>query len=710
MSRLTELIAQVEKKDPALADELRKEVDVYAKRRPFGLNFERHLPECVRLYNRPVRRGDKVNVLPKRGKMETASNKVKWLVKSIETIDCKREASLVSIDTESGETLSIPVDNLVPIAEFNEPIYPGLKETGRIERGGDKPFQTVINGENYHALETLLYAYEGKVDCIYIDPPYNTGAKDWKYNNDYVDSEDAYRHSKWLAFIERRLKLAKRLLNPENSVLIVTIDEKEYLRLGLLLEQLFMQARIQMISITNNLAGVQRKNEFGRVDEYAYLVMFGTSTPLRMPLSSEWIAAGGRTHLGEIRWDLLRRTGTNAQRSNSPGCFYPIYISTDGEQFCGVGKALSLSEDIEAAEIPGDVVAVWPLRQDGSEGRWQLSPESFLERQAKGLLRIGKLSGKNTAIYYLKPAEEEKVRDGTYEVTGTRSDGSLITNSSENVERMSLPTTQWKISAHDSTHYGTRLIKRIIPGRSFPFPKSLYAVEDTIRFFIANNPNSIVLDFFSGSGTTAHAVMRLNHQDGGHRRCICVTNNEVSVEETAKLVKQGLRPGDSEWERHGICEYITKPRITAAITGKTPEGVPIKGDYKFTDEFPMSDGFEENAVFYDLTYQDEISVKLDQAFEEIAPILWMRAGSVGRCISKRLSTFDVSETYGVLFDYKYVGEFMAEIENRDSILIVYIVTDQDSRYQDVAGRLPDGIEPIRLYESYIRSFRINQGE
>src|SRR5699024_3615563 len=115
------------------------------------------------------------------------------------------------------------------------------------------------------------------------------------------------------------------------------------------------------------------------------------------------------------------------------------------------------------------------------------------------------------------------------------------------------------------------------------FPKSLYAVEDTIRFFVKDKPDATVLDFFSGSGTTAHAVMRLNKQDGGRRRSISVTNNEVSSEEQVKLRKQGLRAGDPEWERWGICDYVTKPRVEAAITGRTPAGDPIKGDYRFTD-------------------------------------------------------------------------------------------------------------------------------
>ena len=231
-----------------------------------------------------------------------------------------------------------------------------------------------------------------------------------------------------------------------------------------------------------------------------------------------------------------------------------------------------------------------------------------------------------------------------------------------------------------------------------------------MRFFIADKPNAVVLDFFAGSGTTAHAVMRLNHQDGGHRQCICVTNNEVSADEENTLIEQSYRHGDPEWERLGICEYVTKPRVKAAITGRTPEGEPIKGDYKFTDEFPMAEGFEENAVFYELTYQNEASVELDQAFEAIAPLLWLKAGSRGRCITERKPDFDIADTYAILFDYRHVRGFLEELENHEGIRLACIVTDQESRFRDVAGRLPEGIEPLRLYESYLRSFRFMQGE
>ena len=177
-----------------------------------------------------MRRGDKVRVLPPRGTTQRGDQRL-WRVTRIEGDGEARMAQITLIDAETPETADVAVADLVVVAEFRNFIYPGLVSTGRVSRGGDKPFHTVINGENFHVPEALTYTHRGKIDAIYIDPPYNTGARDWKYNNDYVESEDLYRHSKWLAFIERRLMVSRELLNPKSSTLIVTIDEKEYLRL-----------------------------------------------------------------------------------------------------------------------------------------------------------------------------------------------------------------------------------------------------------------------------------------------------------------------------------------------------------------------------------------------------------------------------------------------------------------------------------------------
>lgn len=205
MSRLTDLIAQAKAKNPQMGADLEREFKALSSRRAFGLNFERHRPEAVELPQCPVRKGDKVRVLPERGSTSKGDQRL-WAVKKIEKRNGSRVARLELLGSEEPEVQDVVVDDIVVVAEFRDFIYPGLVSTGKVERGGDKPFHTVINGENYHVLKALAYTHRGKIDVIYIDPPYNTRDKDWKYNNDYVDSEDQYKHSKWLAMMERRLK------------------------------------------------------------------------------------------------------------------------------------------------------------------------------------------------------------------------------------------------------------------------------------------------------------------------------------------------------------------------------------------------------------------------------------------------------------------------------------------------------------------------
>jgi adenine-specific DNA-methyltransferase len=221
LSRLTDLIARTKATDPQLGLDLEREFKALSSRRAFGLNFERHSPEAVELPGRPARKGEKVRILPPRGSCVKGDQRL-WTVKGIG----KGIARLELSDAAELETAEAPVNDLVVVAEFRDFIFPGLVSTGRVNRGGDKPFHTVINAENFHALRALTYTHRGRIDAIYIDPPYNTGARDWKYNNDYVEADDHYRHSKWLAMMERRLLTARELLNPQDSVLVVTIDEK----------------------------------------------------------------------------------------------------------------------------------------------------------------------------------------------------------------------------------------------------------------------------------------------------------------------------------------------------------------------------------------------------------------------------------------------------------------------------------------------------
>lgn len=699
MSRLTELIARTKAKDPQLGADLEKEFKTLSGRLPFGLNFERHSPEAVELPLRPIRKGDKVRVLPPRGTTAKKDQRL-WQVKTLHKTE--KTADLELLGTAEQETQTVALADLVVVAEFRDTIYPGLISTGKVQRGGDKPHHTVINGENYHVLKALTYTHRGKVDAIYIDPPYNTGAKDWKYNNDYVEGDDLYRHSKWLAMMERRLLVAKELLNPTDSVMIVTIDEKEYLRLGLLLEQLFPYARIQMVSITINPKGTSRPHQFSRVDEFIFFVMFGNSG---VPNDIDIEAAGAK-----VRWRYLRREDMDSVRGTRPRQFYPVYVDLKTSRIYDVGDPLEADISIKNFKAPSGCVAVFPVREDGLEMEWGLTGPSLLKASKEGFVRVTPGNDKQPFIIsYLTAPNIAKINTGELAVAGIRDDGSKIVVVASG--KTSRPKTVWQESRHSAGDHGTKTVSLLLDGRRFPFPKSLYAVEDALRYFVKQKPDAVVLDFFSGSGTTAHAVMRLNRQDAGRRQCISVTNNEVAADEQKALRDRGLRPGDIDWESHGICDYITKPRVAAAITGKTPTGKPINGEYKFSDEFPMAEGFEENAEFFTLTYEARNAVNHNLAYARIAPLLWLRAGARGVRIDKLPPNgWAVADTYGLLNEVDQATPFIDAVHQAKGLGMAYIVTDDDRRFQAIAKRLPKGVEPVRLYESYLSNFSFANGE
>ena len=709
-SQLEVLLDRVD--DPILRADILSQVERLKAKRTFGLVFESHLPERVRLPEHAIRVG--VKVVHKDNPKSPVFEVLEVKGKHAKLRKVRNPDGSVLTSAQAGEVSDekTTIDAVVVMADFGEPVFPGLRHLGSIERGGRKPAHVVIKGENHHVLEALQFTHAGKIDCIYIDPPYNSGARDWKYDNNYVDDHDDYRHSKWLAFMERRLRLAKQLLKPDDSVLIVTIDEKEYLRLGLLLDQIFYGCNIQMVSTLINPASVARAGAFGRSDEYIFFVMIGASTPQRVRLNREWVSAKGRTHTGKIRWDLLRRSGESAARKDSPGCFYPIYVSQSGPKIAEVGEALPKGQSVPK-RIKG-CVAVLPIRKNRTEGRWQWTPETLRDRLEQGRVRITGSRARGFVVSILKDGEFEKITNGEFEAIGKNSDGSLRVGKVDPTTVLAIPGTQWRISSHDATQYGSRMLTdALIPGRKFPFPKSLYAVEDTIRFFVKNKPEAVVLDFFGGSGTTAHAIARLNRQDGGRRQSILVTNNEVSADEAEEMRHRGLRTGDPEWEALGIFEHITRPRITAAITGRTPDGEPIKGDYKFNDEFPMYEGFEENVELFELTYLDAEVIELDMAFSGIAPLLWLRAGGHGPIIdgsldsARRRKPYVWTERYGILFKPDRWRTFVEK--RREFASTAFIVTDSQTTFAGIASELPGALDLVRLYENYLTTFAINWG-
>ena len=498
------------------------------------------------------------------------------------------------------EEHSEEVDDLL---KENIPILTADPER-RLCKDESLPWNFIIEGDNLQALYLLVKALRGKVDCIYIDPPYNSGAHDWKYNNNYVDTTDAYRHSKWMSMMHVRLMLAKELLNPEDSVLIVTIDEKEYLRLGCMLEEMFPEARIQMISTLTNPKGVSRGG-FRRADEYIYFVMLGSSVPQRLQLAAEWSPSVNKSSKQKTtaqretpEWTSMMRRGSNSSRSDRPGLYYPIYADPNEKKIVVIGDPIPAGQN-RAEEIEG-LIQILPLRSSGEQGRWQVGPTELKERIKQGRVRLGKKTAYGFVVNYLPDGAYEEIEKGNFEIEGYASDGSLIAYRKDESDDDAIAPTQWKIATHNSSEYGTTLLNNIIGRGRFSFPKSLYATRDTIKFFVANKPNAIVVDFFAGSGTTFHAVNLLNLEDGGHRRCIMATNNEVSESEEKSLTKKGFKKGDPEWEDLGIAKYVNWPRTTCSINGVDINGTPLSVNY-LTDSIlavPMSQGFDANVKYF----------------------------------------------------------------------------------------------------------------
>ena len=695
MAELHELIAKIE--NPELRAQIQDAANKLFKQKKFGLVFEDHLPECTPLYDIPVRKGAKVSL--KSGKVSET-----YTVLKIEN------GRALCLPRDKSEAVEFDVDELVTTAEFGEPIYPCLQPLGEVCNAPDSDlWHTLIEADNYHALQLLEYLYGGKVDCIYIDPPYNTGAKDWKYNNDYVDSTDEYRHSKWLSMMEKRLKIAKKLLNPKDSAMIVTIDEKEYLHLGCLLEEMFPEARIQMISSVINPKGQSREGLFGRTDEYLFFVLLGNAKVQSLPLDSVW-RTGKSTTTTNIRWQYLRRPGITGQvfRENSPGCYYPIFVNED-LTLHSIGDAIPLGVSKDAIQAPDGTIAVWPIRTDGRDGCYQVNPDKCRKLYEEGFLHITEAS--TNGIHYLKSGECNKVRNGTYKVIGYReNDHSVIVESQ--TDAFFIPGTQWNIPTHNAGDYGKKILNDILAEGRFTYPKSLYAERDAIRFVLRNKPNSLIVDFFAGSGTTLHAVNLLNAEDGGHRRCIMVTNNEVSVDEAKALTAQGFKPGDEEWEKLGIARYVTWPRTVCSIEGHDVNGNPLKGNYIGSD-IPMADGFKANAVFFKLGFLDKTKVSLGMQFKELLSTLWMKAGAIGKCPVVETGVPDMlilpENKMAILNDENRFAEFVKQLAEHPEINVVYLVTDYENGFIAMTQALGSKVKTYQLYRDYLDNFRINAG-
>ena len=647
MAAIKDLLQQIT--DPMLRERLTEEVTRISKNKKFGLVFEEHVPECTPLYGVPIRCDS--TVARKTGKL----NQI-YIVKKIDG------KTAVCEDKVSSEITTISLCDLVAVAQFGDPIFPSLEPIAKVENSpNDSLWHTIIEADNYHALQLLEYLYEGQVDCIYIDPPYNTGARDWKYNNDYVDSNDAYRHSKWLSMMKKRLLIAKRLLK-ETGILIITIDDNELSHLDCILMSMFPEYDRFIVTIEHSKCGRRGKN-MAKSNEYGlFLVRHG----LDIICQETAIGLGG-----EVR--NLRRTGSGSLRTQRHKKFYPIYIDTNKQCVVEIGEYLPLDQE-PSYDVPNDVKkrfpdsslsVIWPFDEDGVQKNWH-----YAAPRAKDELKLGKLSVREQKygwqVYYqLRERNSKKYK------------------------------TVWTGSHLDASTHGTELLTKILNrGQAFDFPKSLYAVLQCLYASVKDNPSALIVDFFAGSGTTLHAVNLLNAEDNGKRRCILVTNNEVSEAEAQLLTERGYQPGDPEWEKHGICRSVTWPRTEYSILGKRADGTVLSGEY-FTNQTTTK---EVNRSFYQLGFVENPASLTPAAKKQIVALIGK--DKLPQSLVKADSCFIVSEkhTASVLFDPDAADEWLNVLEDQEHITDFYIVAKDSRTYNNIRQKVVDLLGTVTVTE------------
>lgn len=690
MSAIHDLIAQIS--DPRLRERLAAEWATASQNKKFGLVFEQHLPELLPLYRAKPHRGDLV--CRKHGPLKEVWQ-VRALHKGVAT--CIKPQDEIH-PAEPSRTISDPVnfavDELLVVRQFGEPIYPALVPVDMVANGtADAPWHTLIEADNYHALQLLDYLYAGQVDCIYIDPPYNTGARDWKYNNDYVDGNDGWRHSKWLAFMEKRLKLAKRLLNPDSGVLIVTIDEHEVHHLGMLLEQEFPEAYRQLVTIVVNPKGVTQ-GRFSRVEEYALFCFMKGAFVKGLQDDLLTSVDPGKSISSKPRWKGLLRSGTNARRIDRDKMFFPVLIDKDRHAIVGAGDHLPLPAipDLNA-EIDG-YAAAWPVRTDGSWGNWGVGPGSLRELIRKGYVSLGRYDQKRKTwgISYLSKKLQNQIETGAIQIVEFDKQCNVVNVEYTEARERQIKTV-WHRSSHDAGAYGSDMLKTVLGETgTFSFPKSLYAVRDSLSAITLERPNALVVDFFAGSGTTLNAINLLNATDGGQRRCILVTNNEVSAEDAVTLRASGLQPGDIEWEAKGICRAVTWPRSKYTIRGQRDDGTALLGNYlsgKTVDN-------EKARSFTHIGIIDPLALDTTAKKKQLVALI----DGLPQTLVKDPCPFIVSEGHkaSIIFDSAASEDWLEELDDQDHITNFYIVTPKKRVFDSLKAQVVDLLGPLRVSE------------
>lgn len=521
------------------------------------------------------------------------------------------------------------------------PVLKEVKERALISDQPDSPNHILIEGDNLEALTALSYTHEGKIDVIYIDPPYNTGNKDFVYNDSYVDTEDSYRHSKWLSFMSKRLRIAKRLLS-DKGVIFISIGDDEIANLPLLCKEIF--------------------GEKNYIETYIW-----TST-LRPDNSSP----------------ILRRNAEFviccSKNASNIKYFNGVISETSG-----MPSLTKAKEKLKTIIFPANVVKTnlsdgiyyAGLKENGRNPRWELLEDVFV-KDGKIITEV-KLRGHSYWATQKKIKEELEAGTEIWIKSET-----FVPYYKKDKEAVNRPTKILPVEyVKDGLFANTELNDGIFNHKVFNNPKPSTLVSFLINFI--DNKEIIILDFFAGSGTTLHATMQLN-EDGGHRRCILVTNNE-----------------------NGICENVTYERNKRVIQGyTTPKGQQVEGLHGnnlryYRTEYIPRERTQRNMRALTAAATDLLCIKED-LYEE-KPML----GTLK--LKPQLARYfsDGQKHMIVVYREEVVYELVEAIKTLEfgkSILKIYIFSPGRYAFDDDFYEVQDKVQlvalPAAIYDAYQR--------
>lgn len=562
------------------------------------------------------------------------------LIKEVEVLKKQKTYGLVWEKDKTKESFDhyinwdgIKNEEKFPEAEHKFPVLKEVRDK-EIVTEKDKDFNLLIEGDNYHSLATLNFTHTKSIDVIYIDPPYNTGSKDWKYNNDYVDKEDSYRHSKWLSFMEKRLKLAKNLL-ANNGFLICAIDANELFSVGLLLDELFGEEnRVGLVTVIHNPKGRNLSKFFSENSEFmlVYAKNISSTKFNNVVIDEDKQATFNMSdEEGKYRLEPFMRVRTSWSRKNKPNNYYPIYVSRNL-------KELTLKKKDGYYEI-------FPKTKDGREWAWKNIPESF------------EVLNNNSYFTVVKNGEEIEI--------------------SHKYREKQVFKNVWTNKKYHSEFNGTNMLKNLLGDNLFEYPKSLYLLEDILK--ITSRKDSVVLDFFAGSGTTGHAVLELNKEDNGNRRFILCTNNE-----------------------NNICTQVTHPRIKKVIQGY--KGLRDNKDYQ---------GLGGNLKYFKTDFVDSAPTdknkkKIVDKSTEMICIKENAFASVKE--KKEWKIFKNKDHHlGIIFDEDSIEDFVKEAKKIDGKIHVYVFSLDESvptkEFKDLKNKVKLCPIPEVILHVYRRIFK-----